>query len=87
MEHWRQRIKGYSVDEIVGQHFSLLYTSEDKAAGKPQWELDSASAEGQASCDGWRVRKDGSRFWAFVVLTAIRDKQGELIGFAKVTRD
>jgi PAS domain S-box-containing protein len=81
------RLKGYSADEIIGKHFSEFYSDEDKAAGKPAWELKEAIAEGRLEDEGWRVRKDGSRFWALVVITAMRDETGELVGFAKVTRD
>jgi len=81
------RIKGYSADEIIGRHFSVFYTYEEVSAGKPQRELDQAKAEGRARDEGWRVRKDGSRFWANVVITAVYDKNGRLEGFAKVTRD
>jgi PAS domain S-box-containing protein len=82
-----QRIKGYEADEIVGCHFSLFYPPEDAAAGKPQRGLMVAEAEGRFEDEGWRVRKDGSRFWASVVITALHDPQGGLLGFAKVTRD
>jgi PAS domain S-box-containing protein len=81
------RLKGYSADEIVGQHFSRFYTREDRAAGLPTRMLDLAAREGRYEAEGWRVRKDGSRFWASVVVDAIRDEEGELLGFAKVTRD
>jgi PAS domain S-box-containing protein len=81
------RIKGYEAEEIVGRHFSVFYTDEEISAGKPQRELDQAKAEGRARDEGWRVRKDGSRFWANVVITAVYDKAGRLEGFAKVTRD
>ena len=82
-----QRIKGYSAAEIVGQHFSRFYTPEDVAGGLPEKLLGTARQTGHAEAEGWRVRKDGSRFWASVVISAIRDAGGELIGFAKVTRD
>ncbi len=82
-----ERIKGYRAEEIVGQHFSRFYPPEDVQAGKPELELRSAAAAGRVEDEGWRVRKDGSRFWADVVITAVRDKQGTLVGFAKVTRD
>ena len=81
------RIKGYTAEEIIGKHFSVFYTDEEIAADKPQRELDQARAEGRARDEGWRVRKDGSRFWANVVITAVYDKAGRLEGFAKVTRD
>jgi PAS domain S-box-containing protein len=82
-----QRIKGYSAEEIIGKHFSLFYTPEDLAAGKPQQELEVTAAQGQYSEEAWRVRKDGSRFFAGVTITAVRDAEGTLRGFAKVTRD
>ena len=82
-----ERIKGYQSEEIIGQHFSRFYTEEDIGRGKPDHELKMAASEGQFEEEGWRVRKDGSRFWANVVITAVRDKNGELIGFSKVTRD
>jgi PAS domain S-box-containing protein len=82
-----QRIKGYSASEILGQHFSRFYTEEDRAAGLPKIALDTAAREGRYEREGWRVRKDGTRFWANVVIDAIRDDQGKLVGFAKITRD
>src|SRR5205085_5114607 len=82
-----ERIKGYRADEIVGQHFARFYTPEDVRARKPENELEAAAREGRFEDEGWRLRKDGSRFWANVVITAIRDEAGTLIGFAKVTRD
>jgi PAS domain S-box-containing protein len=82
-----ERIKGYRANEIVGQHFSRFYPPEDIEAGKPARELIVASAEGRYEEEGWRVRKDGSWFWANVVITALRDQTGGLRGFAKVTRD
>ncbi|MEE7451541.1 hybrid sensor histidine kinase/response regulator [Methylobacterium radiotolerans] len=81
------RIKGYKQAEIIGQHFSCFYTEEDRAAGVPVRALETARREGRFEAEGWRVRKDGTRFWASVVIDAIRDDTGELIGFAKVTRD
>jgi PAS domain S-box-containing protein len=81
------RIKGYTEAEIVGQHFSRFYTEEDRAAGVPRRALETARREGRFEAEGWRVRKDGTRFWASVVIDAIRDDTGQLIGFAKVTRD
>jgi PAS domain S-box-containing protein len=80
-----QRIKGYAADEIIGKHFSIFYPEED--AGKPDMELRVASATGKYEDEGWRLRKDGSRFWASVVITAIHDSKGNLAGFSKVTRD
>jgi PAS domain S-box-containing protein len=82
-----ERAKGYSADEIIGQHFSVFYTPEDRAVGRPDRLLRQAASEGTVEDEGWRLRKDGSRFWADVVLTALRDPQGALYGFAKVTRD
>ena len=82
-----ERIKGYRAEEIIGQHFSRFYIPEDIANRKPEEELKTASNLGRVEDEGWRVRKDGSRFWANVVISAIRDKDGQLIGFTKVTRD
>lgn len=82
-----QRIKGYTPAEIVGEHFSRFYTDEDRAAGLPQKGLDTSLREGRFESEGWRVRKNGERFWANVVIDPIRDDHGVLIGFAKVTRD
>ncbi len=82
-----QRITGYSADEIVGQSFERFYPPEDVAAGKPAAELRTASLNRRAEDQGWRVRKDGKRFWADVVVTALHDEEGRLRGFAKVTRD
>ena len=82
-----QRIKGYSADEIVGQHFSKFYTPEDVAAGLPEKGLITAAREGRYEAEGWRQRKDGTRFWAAVVIDAIKGDNGKLIGFAKIARD
>jgi PAS domain S-box-containing protein len=82
-----QRIKGYEPDEIIGQHFSTFYTEEDIALGMPQRVLDTAAKEGRYEKEGWRVRKDGTRFLAHVIVDPIRGENGELVGFAKVTRD
>jgi PAS domain S-box-containing protein len=82
-----ERIKGYTAAEIIGQHFSIFYSSEDNAAGKPQRELEVAKREGRVEDEGWRVRKDRSQFWANVIITALFDSAGVLRGFAKVTRD
>lgn len=82
-----ERMKGYRSDEICGQHFSRFYPPEDVDAGKPAEELRTAAAVGRVTDEGWRVRKDGSRFWASVVISALRDADGKLRGFAKVTRD
>ena len=82
-----QRLKGYRADEIIGQHFSRFYTAEDRATGVPERALKTALETGEFKHEGWRVRKDGSRFWASVVVDPIRDESGNHIGFAKVTRD
>jgi PAS domain S-box-containing protein len=82
-----QRIKGYAAEEIVGKHFSVFYPPEDIALGKPIMELKSAREEGRFEDDSWRIRKDGSRFWANVVVTPLRDNAGLLRGFVKITRD
>ena len=87
---WNQgaeRIKGYRAQEIVGRHFSTFYQADDAAAGEPARGLRVAEQEGRFEAEGWRVRRDGSRFWASVVITALRDEAGRLRGFAKVTRD
>jgi len=82
-----QRIKGYLPDEVIGSHFSRFYRPEDRASGKPQAALATAAREGRFESEGWRVRKDGSHFWANAVVDPIRDDEGRIIGFAKVTRD
>jgi PAS domain S-box-containing protein len=82
-----ERLKGWKAEEIVGQHFSRFYPPEDVAAGKTERELRTASKEGRIEDEGWRVRKDGSRFWANVVITCLRDGNGEIRGFGKITRD
>ena len=82
-----QRFKGYTAREIIGQHFSRFYTEQDKEAGVPVRALETAKREGKFEAEGWRVRKDGSRFWAYVVIDAIRHPSGEVVGFAKITRD
>jgi PAS domain S-box-containing protein len=82
-----QRFKGYQASEIIGRHFSTFYTEEDRAAGQPEFALRQAAAEGRFEREGWRVRKDGGRFWAHVIIDAIRGPDGELLGFAKITRD
>jgi PAS domain S-box-containing protein len=82
-----QRIKGYSPKEIIGEHFSRFYTPEDRQAGEPQRALQVALAEGRYEKEGWRVRKDGTQFWASVIIDPIRTDDGQLLGFAKVTRD
>lgn len=82
-----RRIKGFEQDEVVGTNFARFYTPEDQAAGAPQAALARATEEGRFEAEGWRVRKDGSRFWAHVVIDSIRNDLGELEGFAKITRD
>jgi PAS domain S-box-containing protein len=82
-----QRFKGYTATEVIGQHFSVFYTAEDRAAGVPARALAQARDAGKFEAEGWRVRKDGSRFWASVVIDPIRDDTGTLVGFAKITRD
>ncbi len=82
-----ERIKGYRAHEIIGRHFSVFYPEEDVARGKPARELQIAETEGTYEEEGLRVRKDGSNFWASILITALRDKEGNLRGFAKVTRD
>ena len=81
------RIKGYSEAEVIGQHFSMFYTPEDRAADVPEQALERAAREGRYELEGWRCRKDGTQFWANAVIDAIRDEDGQLIGFAKITRD
>ena len=90
VENWNrgaERIKGYFADEIVGKNFSLFYTEEDRSAGMPMALLERAKSKGSANTTGWRVRKDGGRFWGNVTITAIHDQEGTVIGFSKVTRD
>lgn len=82
-----QRIKGYVESEILGEHFSRFYTEEDRATNLPRRALETAAREGKFEAEGWRLRKDGTRFWASVVIDPIRNEMGELIGFAKITRD
>lgn len=82
-----QRIEGYSADEILGRHFSVFHPEAEVKARKPERELELASRDGRYEEEGWRIRKDGCRFWASVVVTALRDDKGELRGYAKVTRD
>jgi PAS domain S-box-containing protein len=82
-----ERIKGYAEREVLGRHFSLFFTAEDRAGGKPERALETARATGRFADEGWRLRKDGSRFWALAVIDAIRDEAGRLVGFAKITRD
>ena len=81
------RIKGYAAEEIIGRHFSLFYTPEDRDAGRPEHVLRSAAEGGRYEDEGWRVRKDGTRFWADVIVSSLRNPEGKIYGFAKVTRD
>jgi PAS domain S-box-containing protein len=81
-----ERAKGYSASEIIGRHFSLFFTPEDQAAGKPARALGTARATGRYDDEGWRVRKDGTRFWASAVIDPMQDENGQLVGFAKITR-
>ncbi len=82
-----RRFKGYEESEIVGENFSRFYTEEDRKTGLPQRALETAKREGKFEQEGWRVRKDGTQFWAYVVIDPIRDSEGKLVGFAKITRD
>ncbi|RYF24774.1 MAG: PAS domain S-box protein, partial [Comamonadaceae bacterium] len=82
-----ERFKGYAAHEIIGQHFSKFYTPEDQEVGLPERALQQAKESGKFEAEGWRVRKDGTRFWASVVIDPIADASGTLIGFAKITRD
>ena len=82
-----ERIKGYTAKEIIGKHFSTFYPQVDRDAGKPEYELKVAAEVGRFEDEGWRIRKDGSRFWASVVITRVCDETGKLIGFGKITRD
>jgi PAS domain S-box-containing protein len=82
-----QRLKGYGVSEILGEHVSIFYTEEDRRDGRPERSLEASARDGTFETEGWRIRKDGSRFWAHVIIDPIRDQAGELVGFAKVTRD
>ena len=82
-----QRIKGYLPEQIIGEHFSRFYTEEDRQAGIPKQALETATRDGRFEKEGWRVRKDGTKFWANVVIDAIRTPDGSIMGFAKITRD
>jgi len=82
-----EAITGYTANEAIGKHFSMLYLPDDIAAGKPQHELDTALTEGRIEDEGWRRRKDGSQFWTNTVINVLRDQNGELRGFAKIARD
>lgn len=90
VESWNagaERVKGYAAREVLGRSFAMFYTGEDQQSGLPQRLLDQARERGRVEHEGWRVRKDGARFWADVVITALRDEGGEVVGYAKVTRD
>jgi PAS domain S-box-containing protein len=82
-----RRLKGYDEAEIIGRHFSRFFTDEDKSRGLPMAALETARRVGRFEAEGWRVRKDGTRFWANAVIEAIRDESGSFVGFAKITRD
>src|SRR2546422_8901579 len=83
-----ERVKGWRADEVIGRHFSIFYADEDRATGKPEQELMVANLHERLEDEGWGVRRDGSRFWADVVISAVRDTEsGELVGFAQLTRD
>lgn len=82
-----RRFKGYEESEIIGEHFSRFYTEEDRKSELPRRALETAAREGKFEAEGWRVRKDGSRFWAYVIIDPIKDSEGKLVGYAKVTRD
>ena len=82
-----QRLKGYAAEEVIGRHFSVFYTPDAVARRWPEEELSLATREGRFEDEGWRLRKDGSRFWANVVITALRSEDGKLLGFSKITRD
>src|SRR5690349_1916950 len=82
-----ERLKGYGTHEVIGKPFSIFYTAENREKGLPERALTTAAETGRFAAEGWRVRKDGSRFWALAVLDAIRNEEGDIIGYAKVTRD
>src|SRR5918994_1934948 len=82
-----RRFKGYEASEILGEHFSRFYTEADRATGLPQRALETAAREGKFENEGWRCRKDGTRFWAYVVIDPIKDGAGNVVGYAKITRD
>jgi len=82
-----ERFKGYKADEIIGKHFRRFYSEQDQLSGKPEHNLEMAAKNGRFEDEGWRIRKDGSRFWANVIITAIHDHQGRLIAFGKITKD
>jgi PAS domain S-box-containing protein len=82
-----ERIKGYRAEEVVGKHYSMFFRAEDRHEGLPMWQLERAKLHGKTEDEGWRVRKDGSTFWAHILISVIRDVDGALIGYAKITRD
>jgi PAS domain S-box-containing protein len=82
-----ERMKSYRTDEVLGKHFSIFYDPVDAQSGRPEHNLAQAAQEGECKGEGWRIRKDGSRFWASVVITALRDPNGNVRGFVKITRD
>ena len=82
-----ERIKGYAPEEVIGQPFSIFFTEEDRYLNLPEIAVDAARRNGRFETEGWRVRKDGTRFWALAVLDAVHDEDGHLVGFAKITRD
>lgn len=82
-----ERIKGYRADEVIGKHYSLFFRTEDRAERLPTWQLERAKIHGKTEEEGWRVRKDGSTFWANIIVSVIHDEDGSLLGFAKITRD
>lgn len=82
-----ERFKGYKEEEIIGQHFSVFYTEEDRVSGVPRRALETARKDGRFEAEGWRVRKDGTRFWCSVVIDPVHDVNGQHVGFAKITRD
>src|SRR5262245_46463036 len=82
-----QGFKGYTADAIIGQHFARFYTEEDRKTDLPRRALEIAEREGKFEAEGWRVRQDGSKFWAYIIIDPIRNHAGEIIGYAKVTRD
>src|SRR2546421_10885742 len=82
-----RRLKGYSKKEMIGKHFSIFYPHEDIERGKPDFELKEAKEKGRFEDEGWRIRKDGSRFWANVVISAVNNEKGHFIGYSKITRD
>src|SRR3712207_2999097 len=82
-----KRVKGYAAEEVIGRHLSMFFTPEEVAAGEPDRELAQAAEEGRAERESWRVRKDGERIWVNEIATAVRDEEGRLVGFTKISRD